>query len=102
MVALALPAAAHKLNVFASVSGETVNVEVKFSNGRAPKSGEIRVLDATESLILEMPLDPDGVTSFPLTEQAKDGLIIKVKAGHGHEDYWLLTPDDIAKGQGAN
>lgn len=55
--------------------------------------------ESTWHLLDVLPLDPDGVTTFPLTEKAADGLIIKVKAAHGHEDYWLLTPDDIAKGQ---
>lgn len=100
--AVALPLAAHSLNVFASVSDDTVNVEVKFSNGKIPKSGEIRVLDAKEQLIMTIPLDPDGVTSFPVTEQAKDGLVIEVVMSNGHEDYWLLTPDEIAKGRTGN
>lgn len=99
IIAAASPAAAHKLRVFASVSGDTVNVEAKFSTGRIPKSGEIRVFDASETLILTLPIDADGVTSFPLSEDAANGLLIEVEAGEGHENYWLLTPDDIAKGQ---
>ena len=100
MIAAAFPAAAHKLRVFASVTGETVSVEAKFSTGRIPKSGEIRVFDASESLILTLPLDPEGVTSFPLdAEAAAGGLMIEVEAGEGHQNYWLLTPDDIARGQ---
>lgn len=100
IIAAAFPAAAHKLVVFASVSGETVNVEAKFSTGRIPKSGEVRVFDAKETLIQTLPLDPDGITSFPLNPDAgAEGLLIEVEAGEGHEDYWLLTPDDIARGQ---
>lgn len=100
IIAAAFPAAAHKLVVFASVTGETVNVETKFSTGRIPKSGEVRVFDATEALIRTLPLDPDGITSFPLdADAATDGLMIEVEAGNGHKDYWLLTPDDIARGQ---
>lgn len=100
IIAAAFPAAAHKLVVFASVTGEIVNVEAKFSTGRIPKSGEIRVFDAAEALIQTLPLDPDGVTSFPLdADAAAEGLMIEVEAGEGHENYWLLTPDDIARGQ---
>lgn len=100
IIAAAFPAAAHKLVVFASVTGEIVNVETKFSTGRIPKSGEIRVFDAAEALIQTLPLDPDGVTSFPLdADAAAEGLMIEVEAGEGHENYWLLTPDDIARGQ---
>ena len=100
MIAVALPAAAHQLRVFAFVEGETVNVEAKFSTGRIPASGEVRVLDAAETLILTLPLDPDGVTSFPLDrDAAAEGLLIEVQAGEGHSDYWLLTPEDIERGQ---
>ena len=100
IVAVAFPAAAHKLVVFASVTGGMVNVEAKFSTGRIPKSGEVRVFDATEALVETLPLDPDGVTSFPLdANAASGGLMIEVEAGNGHKDYWLLTPDDIARGQ---
>ena len=100
MIATAFPAAAHQLRVFASVSGDVVNVEAKFSTGRIPKSGEIRVFDAGEALIVTIPLEADGVTSFPLDPDASaDGLMIEVEAGDGHSNYWLLTPDDIARGQ---
>lgn len=100
MVAVALPATAHQLRVFAFVEGEDVNVEAKFSTGRIPKSGEIRVFDAKETLIMTLPLDADGVTTFPLNpDVAAEGLLIEVEASEGHEDYWLLTPEDIARGQ---
>ena len=100
-VLAAAPAAAHDLRVFAFVEGDTVNVEAKFSTGRLPVSGEIRVLDASETLIETHAIDPDGVTSFPLIEGARDtGLMIEVEVGTGgHSDYWLLTPEDIARGQ---
>lgn len=100
IVAAAFPAAAHKLRVFAFVDGDVVNVETKFSSGRIPQAGEVRVFDAAEALLMTLPLDPDGVTSFPLpSEGADEGLMIEVEAGEGHDDYWLLTPEDIARGK---
>lgn len=99
LIAAALPAAAHQLRVFASVDGATVNVEAKFSTGRIPQSGEIRVFDGQETLLFTLPLDPSGVTSFPLDDgAAAGGLMIEVEAGEGHSDYWLLTPEDIERG----
>lgn len=101
VLAAALPAAAHDLRVFASVSGDTVNVEAKFSNDRLPRLGEVRVYDAAEILLLTLPLEEDGVTSFPLPAGTREtGLMIVVAVDEGHEDYWLLTPDDIAQGAG--
>jgi len=50
-VALASPALAHRLSVFASRAGEEVVVEAKFSNGNPAKSGTVKVYDAAERLI---------------------------------------------------
>ncbi|MBV0913843.1 hypothetical protein [Anianabacter salinae] len=102
-LAAALPAAAHDLRVFASVTGDTVTVESKFSTGRIPNAGEVRVLDASDTLVMTLPLGEDGVTTFALPDGAADGgLMIEVDVSEGHSDYWLLTPDDIAHGQGTN
>lgn len=99
----ALPAAAHDLRVFASVAGETVTVESTFSSGRVPKGGEIRVLDANNVLLMTLAVGADGKTEFTLPEGvAETGLMIEVDVSEGHSDYWMLTPDDIAYGQGTN
>lgn len=99
----ALPAAAHDLRVFASVAGETVTVESTFSSGRVPKGGEIRVLDADNVLLITLEVGAEGKTQFTLPEGAAEtGLMIEVDVSEGHSDYWMLTPDDIAYGQGSN
>ena len=95
---VALPAAAHGLRVFASVEGDTVVVEASFSSGRAPAGGEIRVFDASETMIGTVDVQPGGVTRFALPDGADSGLMIEVETG-GHSDYWMLTPDDVARGQ---
>lgn len=99
----ALPVAAHDLRVFASVTGETVTVESTFSSGRVPTGGEIRVLDADNLLLMTLAVGPEGKTQFTLPEGAAEtGLMIEVDVSEGHSDYWMLTPDDIAYGQGSN
>ncbi len=99
----ALPAAAHDLRVFAAVSGQTVTVESRFSSGRVPTEGEVRVLDADNTLLMTLEIGPEGVTEFQLPEGvAETGLMIEVDVSEGHSDYWLLTPDDIAHGQEMN
>lgn len=96
----AMSALAHDLRVFAYVEDTTVNVEARFSSGRLPVEGEIRVFDASETLTGTYQVDPDGLTSFPLPDNVRDsGLMIEVVVGEGHSDYWMLTPEDIAKGQ---
>jgi nickel transport protein len=107
VVALALVAAtavaAHDLRVFASVSGQEVAVEAKFSSGRVPAGGEVRVFDGADTLVMTLPVGEGGVTTFALPDGAAEtGLRIEVEAGDGHSDYWLLTPDDIAHGQATN
>lgn len=94
---------AHQLNVFAHVvNGDEVVVEAKFSNGKRPVKGQVRVLDGDNALQLILSLERDGRTRFPLStvDHAK-GLLIEVETGGGHDDYWILTPDDIARQRGS-
>lgn len=103
MLALSGPAFAHRVNVFASVEtsdgGEMVQVEAKFSTGRIPTLGEVRVEDGQGELLATYPLEEDGTARFPLDrEAASGGLSISVKTGDEHEGYWLLTPADLGDG----
>lgn len=99
----AFPAGAHDLRVFASVSDGTVTVESTFSSGRVPTGGEIRILDAGNALLMTLEIGAEGKTRFALPEgTAETGLTIEVDVSEGHSDYWILTPDDIAHGQGTN
>jgi nickel transport protein len=101
LLGMAGPAAAHRLVVFASVEDGAVLVEAKFSSGRKPVAGEVRVLDAQDRLLVTLALGPDGTLRFPLAGlDAAEGLTIEVKTGEGHDDYWVLTPADIAAGTG--
>ncbi len=94
---------AHQLNVFAYVKDDTVIVEAKFSTGKIPVSGEVRVHDAENELLVTLRLQKDGSVWFPLDlEVAQGGLLIEVETGEGHDNYWILTPDDIARGMAAD
>lgn len=102
VLALAGPALAHRVNVFASVeagdAGEEVLVEAKFSTGRIPALGEVRMEDANGALLATYPLE-DGTARFPLDrDAAAGGLSISVTTGDNHEGYWLLTPADLGDG----
>ena len=90
-------ALAHQLNVFASTDCEVVLIEAKFSSGRVPVMGEVRVLDGENTLLRTLELGEDGTLSVPLAElDATTGLLIEVDTGD-HDDYWILTPEDIAR-----
>lgn len=98
-VAAASAAAAHQLLVFASVQGDDVVVETKFSTGKRPKVGTVKVSDGADKVFLSLPIGANGVTRFPLADTpgaAESGLMIEVDLGSGHQDYWILTPQDIA------
>lgn len=93
---LTFAASAHQLMVFAAVDGQEVVVETKFSNGKVPKTGTVTVYDGEDKVVGSHALSPDGTARFPL-EHAESGLRIEVSTGEGHDNYWVLTPDDIAK-----
>ncbi|KIN75006.1 hypothetical protein Z945_2904 [Sulfitobacter noctilucae] len=90
---------AHQLIVFAFVEDGAVIVETKFSTGKIPISGEVRIFDAENTLLLTLPLEKDGTVRFPLDPDAStQGLSIEVETSEGHDNYWVLTPDDIERG----
>jgi len=90
-------AAAHQLVVFASADCEIVTVEAKFSNGRIAQKGEVRVRDGDNAMLTTLPLTEAGTAEVPLDSvDHSAGLVIEVDTG-GHDNYWILTPEDIAK-----
>lgn len=96
MAAIALPAAAHRLNVFAWIDGEEVVVEGKFASGVVPAVGTVRVYDGADVLLVTVEIGRDGAVRIPLGGLASEsGLRIEMDVGDGHEDYWILTPGDI-------
>lgn len=97
MAAVPFGAAAHQMIVFASVDCQTVMVEAKFSNGNAVQQAEVRVLDGESALQTTLPIQTDGTVSVPLDSvDHTGGLVIEVDTG-SHENYWIVTPEDIAK-----
>ena len=90
-------ATAHGLVVFASVDCDVITVEAKFSNGNVAQKGEVRVLNAERANLATMALEQDGTALIPLDSiDHSEGLFIEVDTG-GHDNYWILTPDDIAR-----
>ncbi|MEL6915346.1 MAG: hypothetical protein AAFP13_12680 [Pseudomonadota bacterium] len=97
LVAVPLGAAAHQLVVFASTDCQAVTVEAKFSNGRAAQAGDVRVLDGENNLLTTLALADDGTVNLSLADiDHSGGLLIEVDTG-GHDNYWILTPEDIAQ-----
>jgi nickel transport protein len=93
------PAHAHRVTVFAWVNGDTVEVESGFSRGNPVIEGKITVADAvTGEQLLHGITDARGRFSFPMPDQVKGsghGLLVRVDAGEGHRNQWLLAADDL-------
>ena len=97
VAAAPMPAAAHKLVVFASVDCAAVLVEAKFSNGKVAQKGQVRVLDGANNVLSTLELMVDGTATVPLDSvDHSGGLVIEVDTG-SHDNYWILTPEDIAR-----
>ncbi|MEM9969361.1 MAG: hypothetical protein AAF755_14925 [Pseudomonadota bacterium] len=89
--------AAHQLVVFASVDCQAVTVEAKFSNGKVTQRGDVRVKDGQNNLLKTLELSTDGTAQLPLQGiDHSSGLLIEVDTG-SHDNYWIVTPEDIAR-----
>ncbi len=97
LAAAPMGAAAHQLVVFASVDCEAVTVEAKFSNGRIAQQGDVRILDGESALLTTLELGSEGTAVVPSDSvDHSGGLVIEVDTG-SHDNYWILTPEDIAR-----
>ncbi len=86
-------AAAHRVNVFAWVEGDTVYTESKFSGGKRVKGGEVLVYDAKGNLLLSGKTDTEGGFSFNIPQ--KTAMRIVLKAGTGHRGEWTIPRSEV-------
>lgn len=101
LAAAPIGAAAHQLIVFASVDCEVVMVEAKFSNGNPVQIAEVRVLDGDSVLQTTLEISEDGTIEIPLDSvDHSGGLVVEVDTGN-HDNYWIVTPEDIARSCGS-
>ncbi|HIP38908.1 MAG TPA: hypothetical protein EYG88_05950 [Desulfocapsa sulfexigens] len=87
-------ALAHKIHVFAWVSGDTVTVESSFSGNRPLIGGKVTVKDNTSGTVLLTGVgDKKGIFTFPLPAKVKKkatDLLIVVAGNEGHQSEWLI------------
>ena len=95
---IASPALAHRVNIFAFVDGNEIQVECGFNRSQKVKQGAIEVRDAAGDLLVTGRTDDQGVFRFPIPQQARSGsdLRIIVNAGEGHRNEWLLPAAEVA------
>lgn len=98
LVAGPLPAQAHRFNVFATADCEAVHVEAGFAGGAPARAGEVQLRDGADVVVATATLGDDGTARVPLDGiDTSGGLTVAVETGD-HSDYWVLTPEDIARG----
>jgi nickel transport protein len=98
LLACALPANAHRVNIFCWVEGNTVHSESSFSSGRPVINGTVRVLaEESGTLLLQGTTNTDGEFSFRIPAQAVAGkrdMEVVIQAGMGHRGSWTVRADE--------
>jgi nickel transport protein len=90
----AIPAMAHKVNIFAYVENGTVYTESYFPDGKMVAEGSIEVLGSDGKKVVEGRTDNDGRFSFPLPEK-KENLTIVINATMGHKNSFILKTSEM-------
>lgn len=96
-------ARAHRVNIFAWLEEDAVQVECGFNRSSPVRDGAIKVLDAaTGALLLEGRTDDAGKFSFPAPEAARrgHGLRLLLDAGEGHAARWDMEAEEFASLRG--
>ena len=93
-------ASAHRVNIFAFVDGDAVQVECGFNRSQKVKQGTVEVFDATTGArLLQGTTDDNGVFRFPVTAELREAghdLNIRIIAGEVP-----ATPASLVAGQAA-
>ena len=93
-------ASAHRVNIFAFVDGDAVQVECGFNRSQKVKQGTVEVFDATTGArLLQGTTDDNGVFRFPVTAELREAghdLNIRIIAGEGHQNDWTVAADELA------
>lgn len=91
---------AHKVNVFAYVEGEAIQVEGYFTRSQKVRHGKLTVTDlVTAEKLLEGTTDEQGLFRFrpdPAWLKTGHGMNILLNAGEGHQSNWEISPEELA------
>lgn len=94
---LALPAWAHKVNVFAVVENGTIAGEGYFAGGGKAQDVPVEVLDPSGKVVAKGATGSDGTFKIPLPQGVSAPLRIVLKAGDGHQNDFTLTDQDLGQ-----
>ena len=104
LLVLQTPALAHRANIFAWTEGPQVAVKCGFSGGNSVKNGEVTVYDAADGrVLLTGRTDTEGLFRFAIPPKGREhGLRIRINAGEGHQNEWLLEAAELASAPAAD
>ena len=91
----ALPAHAHKVNIFAYVEDAKIHTESYFPDGKAVEGGAIEVLDSQGQKVAEGVTDKEGKCVIPIPKE--DDLTIVINASMGHKNSFLLKKGELGE-----
>ncbi len=89
----ALPALAHKVNVFAYTEGDKIMVETYFADGKPVGNGKIAIFSSSGAKLLEGTTNKEGKANFSIP--ARDDLRIEVNASLGHKASYILKKGEM-------
>ena len=93
-------ASAHRVNIFAFVDGDAVQVECGFNRRQKVTQGPVAVLDATTGVQLwQGTTDDNGGFRVPVTAELRKAghdLNLRIIAGEGHQNDWTVAADELA------
>lgn len=104
LLVLQTPALAHRVNIFAWTEGPQVAVKCGFSGGNSVRNGEVTVYDAADGrVLLTGRTDTEGLFRFDIPPKGREhGLRIRINAGEGHQNEWLLEAAELASAPAAD
>ena len=94
LVLIAVPAMAHKVNIFAYVENDIVYTESYFPDGKKVEFSTIEVFNGAGKKLLEGKSDKEGLFSFPVPA-VKEDLTIVINASMGHKNSYLLKKEEL-------
>jgi nickel transport protein len=94
---LALPAWAHKVNVFAVMENGNITGEGYFAGGGKAQDVPVEVLDSSGNVVAKGVTGPDGAFKITLPQGVSAPIRIVLKAGDGHQNDFTLTAKDLGE-----
>jgi nickel transport protein len=95
LAVFAMPAQAHKVNIFAYVENGKIYTESYFPDGRKVEDGTIEVFDSQNQKVAEGKTDKQGKCVLPIPQ--KDDLTIVINASMGHKNSFLLKKSELGE-----